>query len=43
MTIYGFIDDRKENTDAADKMGMKGVQFVDLHSLRQDLAVMNIV
>ncbi len=32
-----FIDDRKENTDAADAMGMKGVQFQNLPQLKECL------
>jgi len=38
-----FIDDRKENIDAADAAGMKGVHFVDLNSLKQELAEMEII
>jgi putative hydrolase of the HAD superfamily len=32
-----FVDDRQENLDACEKLGIRGLLFRDAHQLRQDL------
>lgn len=37
-----FIDDRKENVDAAQEIGMQGIHFVDEQSFIQDLHTLGV-
>lgn len=37
-----FIDDNVKNTEAAEKVGIRGVQYADLHKLKQDLASLGV-
>lgn len=37
-----FIDDNVKNTEAAEKVGIRGVQYTDLHKLKQDLASLGV-
>lgn len=38
-----FIDDNKQNTDAAEKIGIKGIQFISAPQLKNDLASEGLV
>ncbi|MBU0535753.1 MAG: HAD-IA family hydrolase, partial [Nanoarchaeota archaeon] len=37
-----FIDDRKKYTDAAEKVGINGIQFRDAEQLKKELAGLSI-